>query len=119
MPAEGTALAGLHHPFGALQKIAIGTLAEYASCEDIDYCGDGADPEATHYLRVRWSKGTTLRGSSGSGLFLETGQLVGDLSGGLSRCDNREGPDDYGWFDLPYRKALYRWLGREAAPIAF
>jgi lysyl endopeptidase len=118
LPVEGTALAGIHHPFGARQKIAVGALAEYVSCKEIDYCGEGADPESIHYLRVRWARGATLPGSSGSGLFLGTGELVGALSGGFSRCGSPDGPDDYGRFDLPYRAALYRWLGQKAASIS-
>jgi len=111
LPALGTAITGLHHPRGGSQQIAFGTLAEYLNCEDVAYCGEQADPDELHYLRVRWSIGATSPGSSGSGLFLDTGQLVGVLSGGFSRCDNPGGDDDYGRFDLAYRQALHRWLG--------
>jgi len=111
LPAVGTRITGLHHPRGGLQKIVFGALTEYLNCEDVAYCGERADPQELHYLRVRWSAGATSAGSSGSGLFRETGQLVGVLSGGFSRCDNPGGDDDYGRFDLAYREALHRWLG--------
>jgi hypothetical protein len=107
----GTGLAGLHHPRGGVQRIAFGTLAEYRNCEDVACCGETANPGELHYLRVRWSVGATSGGSSGSGLFLETGQLVGVLPGGFSHCDNQGGSDDYGRFDLAYREALRRWIG--------
>jgi lysyl endopeptidase len=115
LPALGTGITGLHHPQGGLQQIAFGAESEYLNCEDVAYCGDGADPEELHYLRVHWSSGATSAGSSGSGLFLKTGQLVGVLSGGFSRCDSPGGDDDYGRFDLVYRQALHRWLGPPGA----
>jgi hypothetical protein len=94
-----------------MQRMAFGTLMEYLNCEDVAYCGEQADPEELHYLRVHWSAGATSAGSSGSGLFLDGGWLVGVLSGGFSRCDKPGGGDDYGRFDLAYREALHRWLG--------
>ena len=113
-PALGTVVAGIHHPLGQPQRIAVGVLSESLSCLEVEDCG--ADPEEAdeaHYLRVTWSQGITSAGSSGSGLFLTTGELVGTLFGGYSRCDHPDGPDDYGRFDLAYRGALYRWLGPE------
>lgn len=105
LPPQGTTVTGIHHALGGPRQIAIGELLEYIGCEVIDYCGDRRGQEDTHYLRVTWSMGSTEPGSSGSGLFLPLGELVGTLSGGV---DNR---DDYGRFDIPYREALHRWLG--------
>jgi hypothetical protein len=93
LPALGTRITGLHHPRGGAQRIVFGSVTEYLNCEDVSYCGEQADAEEVHYLRVHWSNGATSPGSSGSGLFLETGQLVGVLSGGFSRCDNPGGGD--------------------------
>ena len=104
-------MAGVHHPGGRRQAITFGQVVEHLNCDDILHCGNGADPDATHYVRVEWDGGTTLPGSSGSGLFLPDGRLVGVLSGGFGDCANPGGPDDYGRFDLPYRAALHRWLG--------
>ncbi|AFL73858.1 trypsin-like serine peptidase [Thiocystis violascens] len=110
-PALGQPVAGIHHPQGQPQRIALGTLTERLHCIAIEDCG--ADPESgeEHYLRVTWTTGITSGGGSGSGLFLPTGELVGNLYGGFSRCDNPQGPDDYGRFDLAYRAGLHRWLG--------
>lgn len=112
LPKPGTPLTGVHHPRGARQAIAFGSLTEYQNCADVVYCGEEADPEAIHYLRVNWDKGVVDVGSSGSGIFLPTGQLVGTLSGGFGDCERQEGPDDYGRFDLAYRAALHNWLER-------
>ncbi len=113
LPPIGTTLTGLHHPRGMRQRLTTGALSEYLNCADICYCGDGADPDAIHYLRVTWSHGVTEAGGSGSGVFLPSGELVGTLSGGFSRP---HGPDDYGRFDIPYRAALYKWLGPGRSP---
>jgi hypothetical protein len=120
LPPLGTAV---HHRRDPQQAIALGRVTEYLNCADVDHCADGADAEESHYLRVTWSHGFTDPGGSGSGLFLDTGQLGGTLSGGFSDCENPQGPDDYGKFELAYREGLWRWLGdadrlalRSAAP---
>jgi len=105
------ALTGIHHPRGARQGIAFGSLTEYENCTDVAYCGEEADFDAIHYLRVNWDKGVSLPVSNGSGIFRKTGELVGRLSGGFGDCEQQQGPDDYGRFDLAYRAALHRWLG--------
>ena len=110
LPALGTPVTAIHHPRGARQAIATGRLTEYLNCADVEHCADGADPDAIHYLRVTWSQGFTDPGGSGSGLFLDTGQLVGTLFGGFSDCEQQQRPDDYGRFDLAYREGLWRWL---------
>ena len=74
-------------------------------------CGADAAPDEDHYLRVRWAEGCTTPGSSGSGLFLEDGRLVGTLLGGTSDGANPAGPDNYGSFPAAYDAALHRWLG--------
>ena len=115
LPPLGTAVIAIHYQRGARQAIARGRVTEYLNCADVDHCADDADPDAIHYLRVTWSSGFTDPGGSGSGLFLESGQLVGTLSGGFSDCDHPQGPDDYGRFDLAYRERLRKWIGRPAA----
>lgn len=111
LPAEGQAVVGVHQPGGGLQAIAFGTVAEHLNCEDIDYCGEDADHDGVRFVRVEWAQGVTLAGSSGSGLFLPGGELVGVLSGGFGECGEQGGPDDYGRFDVAYRAGLDRWLG--------
>jgi lysyl endopeptidase len=105
LPPQGTAVTGIHHPRGGSRQIAFGELRKYIACDFIDYCGEDRGREDMHCLWVVWSTGATGGGSSGSGLFLPNGQLVGTLTGGV---DDR---DYYGRFDIPYRAALHQWLG--------
>jgi lysyl endopeptidase len=111
LPAVGAAVMSVHHPWGRAQRFAVGALSDYRNCADVNYCPDAADSDASHYLETVWSTGVTAPGSSGAGLFLASGQLIGTLNGGFSRCDNPRGPDNYGRFDIPYQDALHRWLG--------
>jgi hypothetical protein len=104
-------LASVHHPQGLNQAIAFGSVTALVPCAEVPLCErDGAD-DAGHYLRVHWNRGGTDIGSSGAGLFLASGELVGVLSGGLGDCQGRPGPDHYGRFDLSYGAGLHRWLG--------
>lgn len=115
IPAPDTALASVHQPRGLRQAIALGSVTAMVPCAEVPLCeGGGADDEG-HYLRVRWERGGTGVGSSGSGLFLPTGALVGVLSGGFGECEGTPGPDHYGRFDLAYRAGLQRWLGSAMA----
>ncbi len=100
----------MHHPQGQPQRIAVGVLSESLSCLAVEDCGADPDAMEEQFLRVTWAQGVTAGGSSGSGLFLESGELIGVLYGGYSGCGKPDGPDDYGRFDLAYRAALDRWL---------
>jgi len=111
LPPVGAAGVSVHHPRGGVQQFAVGSISDYRNCADVNYCPDAADPDAIRYLETVWSTGVTAPGSSGAGLFLASGQLIGTLNGGFSRCDNPQGPDDFGRFDLPYRDSLHHWLG--------
>ena len=53
----------------------------------------------------------TAQGSSGSALFNEQKQVVGQLCCGESFCDVPDGPDDYGRFDVAYDRILRPHLG--------
>jgi lysyl endopeptidase len=100
LPAVGTAVVGIHQPAGGLQAIAFGRIVEHVTCDRLDNCGDDADFDQAHYLRVQWVSGCTAPGSSGSGLFLEDGRLVGTLLGGTSGPGNPSGKDSYGKFRI-------------------
>jgi hypothetical protein len=111
LPDPGTALASVHHPLGLQQAITFGSVTALVPCAEVPLCeGDGSDAVG-HYLRVSWLRGGTDIGSSGAGLFLPSGALVGVLSGGFGDCLSKPGPDHYGRFDLAYRAGLFRWLG--------
>jgi lysyl endopeptidase len=113
VPPLGTSVAGIHHPGGDLQKITFGNMSSYGTCAATSpgqfTCRAASSPLATFY-EAAWSSGITEPGSSGSGVFLNSGHyLVGQLYGGTSSCSNA-GSDFYGRFDVAYNAALAPYL---------
>jgi len=103
LPPLGSPVIGVHHPDAGAQRLAIGTVTGHGNCFEANYCGPDADPAGIHYLLVSWTRGATTGGSSGSGLFLANGRLVGVLAGGLGESGEAEevgGSDDYGRLDM-------------------
>lgn len=91
----------IHHPAGDVKKISTFN----SSLEQIRFSNN---TEATHWL-VKWVQtengfGITEGGSSGSALFNQYGQVIGDLTGGTSACNvsNADKIDYYG-------KLSYSW----------
>ena len=78
--ANGTAVYAIHHPEGFPKKVSQG-IKEH---------------QDTGQHQVGWSSGSTLQGSSGSGLFTIGGDgswyLRGGLLGGSASCDNSGNP---------------------------
>ena len=99
--AMQTSIRGIHHPRGDLQKLSTGRIIA------TDYWDRPAFPD-THWV-VRWSSGVVESGSSGSGIFNRSNQLVGILTGGSSSCSFSTRPDYYGRFDLAFPR-LREWL---------
>jgi len=63
------------------------------------------------YWTVHYSSGTVDKGSSGSGLFNEYGQIVGQLRSGWSNCNFTDFGDRYGKFSYSWNGAeLQQWL---------
>lgn len=118
LPLLSNSVTGIHNPSGDLQKISFGTIIDYLSCPttpgNTTYnCTSSASGNADHF-EVIWSQGITEGGSSGSGLWIASGNshyLVGQLHGGSSYCATPTAPDEYGRFDVAYNVALYQWLG--------
>lgn len=85
---NGTAVRAIHHPSGDLKKTSLGQKT-------------GQD---TVNIEVGWTEGTTEGGSSGSGLFTDTGSeflLRGGLYGGFASCANSGNlshPDNIDWY---------------------
>ncbi len=92
-PAEGEAVTCIHHPLGEYKRISFGVNVD----------GD-AD-----FRYVQWSSGVTAEGSSGSPLFNASNEVIGQLWGGESTCENPTGLDYFGRFDVTY-KAISPWL---------
>ena len=90
---------GIHHPLGDIMKVSRDNDEPIA--QEISIDGQVAQTWAV----VDWDLGTTQTVSSGSGLFNENGQLIGQLFGGGSSCsgltDNGQ-PDFYGRFNVAW-----------------
>ncbi len=112
--ATGTALAGLHHPGGDLLKLSLGGTPSYARCEDTRCTPDSVD--TGNFMILRWTRGTTESGSSGSPVLAAVGSrryVVGHLFAGSASCTRPDGNDYYGRFDKAY-PVLRTWLGDPA-----
>ena len=74
--------AGIHHPAGDIKKFS--------------YDADPPFYDGAYWNVGAWDLGTTEGGSSGSGLYDETGLVIGHLLGGSASCFNTSGGDSYG-----------------------
>jgi len=96
--AGGTPVASIHHPQASYQRFAGGQTIDGS-------CPSDLPGVCEHFAPVRWQQGITEPGSSGAPLFAgppEDPRVVGALSGGLSACDNRQGADYFGRFELAF-----------------
>ncbi len=105
-------VSGIHHPSGDVKMIAFGSITGASNCREAGNCG-------FNDIEVLWSEGHTEGGSSGSGIFNPSGQLVGTLWGGSSSCGAQNevfGVDAYGRFadTLP---RVERFLNRSAESL--
>lgn len=101
----------VHHPVGDLAKIANGAVVNYGNCTYSAgglSCAGSADGSAQFY-QVKWNRGTTEGGSSGSGL-VKGGYLIGTLTGGSATCSNQTGSDYFGRLDVGMSGGMNKWL---------
>ncbi len=104
----------IHHPSGDVKKISLCSQP----LEHSQGTNAFGPSEMTHWKVTKWNKGTTEKGSSGSGLFSPQKRLIGQLDGGTASCYDRDGYDIFGkiaysWEneDSPYASARLReWL---------
>lgn len=99
---NGTAVRAIHHPSGDLKKTSLGQKITQDS----------------YNIEVGWTEGTTEGGSSGSGLFTDSGTqffLRGGLYGGYASCANTgnlantQNRDWYSRLDVAY-PSIQQWL---------
>lgn len=117
-PVLGTAVTGLHHAGGDLQKISFGAVQSFHECTVTDPISDSftcstSTQANAGYIDTLFTSGITEAGSSGSGLFKTVGSshyLIGQLYGGSASCSNPGGSNEYGRFDVAYSAALNQWL---------
>jgi lysyl endopeptidase len=114
-PAISAPVTAIHHPRSSYKRIAFGAAVAPGAC------GPGVPPEVCDGRQwVRWERGITEPGSSGSGLFLggaSDPKLAGTLTGGSSSCDNPSGSDYYGRFDLTFQAVGYYLTGAGCAYV--
>jgi lysyl endopeptidase len=105
----GSVITGMHHPSGDLKKFSQGSMLGYVqgtplSEGDLELTSDGK----ANYIQVRWARGTTEGGSSGSGVFTFNPagfyELRGGLSAGSAQCSNPNGTDEFARMDLLYTR---------------
>ena len=84
----------IHHPRGDFKRITFGNLTDGP---DACTLPSGVVPERFH--QSTWYAGTTEPGSSGSPLFNDSQQIIGQLWGGCASCDPELNIDYYGRFD--------------------
>jgi lysyl endopeptidase len=89
LPSSET-LTCIQHPEGLDKRISFGHKTDPGVGWE-DFTG------------VRWGTGVTEPGSSGSPLLNANHQVIGQLYGGTSDCDNPSGVDVFGRFDLSYQ----------------
>ncbi|MDO5288834.1 MAG: trypsin-like peptidase domain-containing protein [Pseudomonadota bacterium] len=107
-----TAVLGVHHPAGDLQKYSLGGIAGFVSCSSSGNCTESERSSSDMFV-ISWSNGTTEGGSSGSALFAQSGNtryVIGALNGGSASCSNPNGIDLYGRFERAYAMGIQRWL---------
>ena len=105
--AGGNSGVAIHHPAGDEKKIS--TYDEALTSSNWS-----TSPGGSHW-RVKWigtanGHGVSEGGSSGSPIFNEDGLVVGQLSGGMSECEDIN-PNGQTLPDL-YGKMSYNWTGQ-------
>lgn len=114
-PQKGERLMGLHYPAGQPLKISFGQLEGFLTCRRTMAGSQDCDPSGVrgaNYLQVKYHKGLTAQGSSGSGVFSNQGRYFrGNLFGSVQTCDKTGGVAAYSRFDRVYTEGhLDRWL---------
>lgn len=109
--APATAV-GIHHPSGDVKKISWDT-DETGISGYLDVTGTGGG--TTHWHINDWEDGTTEGGSSGSPLFNDNYQVIGQLHGGYASCSNNV-DDYYGRLALSFQY-IQEWLDPDSSGV--
>lgn len=94
---DATSACGVHHPSGDDKKICF----EQQPTTVTTYLGTSVPGDSTHIRVEDWDLGVTEPGSSGSPLFNQNHQVIGQLHGGYSACGNNLS-DYYGRFAISW-----------------
>jgi len=105
LPTSSETVTCIQHPNGLDKRISFGhKAAAGAGFED--------------FTGVRWYDGVTEGGSSGSPLLNAQHVVIGQLYGGNSGCNNLDGTDVFGRFDLTYQM-IQLWIDPDSLATAF
>ena len=100
---------GIHHPGGDYKKISVDFDPAFSYEYEITWDGDVVSPPNSHWV-LEFDRGATAGGSSGSPLFNQKGQIIGQLHGGSEGIDFY-GKFSYSWSKIPSApRSLYLWL---------
>ena len=118
----GSVITGMHHPSGDLKKFSQGTMLGYVQGTPVS---EGAlevvSGGKANYIQVRYARGTTEGGSSGSGVFTFNSsgyyELRGGLSGGAAQCSNPTGTDEFARLDLVFTKLAPYLIPSAVIPV--
>ena len=91
--ADATMAVGIHHPSADEKRISF----EFQATTTTSHQDTSVPGDETHIRVIDWDIGTTESGSSGSPLFNEDHQVIGQLHGGYAACGNSDS-DWYGKF---------------------
>jgi hypothetical protein len=94
--ANATTTACVHHPSGHTKRISFGGPTFITSYLSPTVPGDSS------HVHVAWTLGVTEGGSSGSPLFNQDRQVIGQLHGGPSSCVAADKSDYYGRFAVSW-----------------
>jgi hypothetical protein len=96
---DATSAVGIHHPDTDEKRISF----EDDPTTTTSYLGTSAPGDGSHVRITDWDLGTTEPGSSGSPVFDQDHQVIGQLHGGYAACGN----NDSDW----YGKTSVSWTG--------
>ena len=121
VPTSST-IFGIHHPSGDLKKFSQGSMLGYVQGTPVSEGGlEVVSGGKANYIQVRWARGTTEGGSSGSGVFTYNSagyyELRGGLSGGSAQCTNPTGTDEFARLDLVFTKLAPYLIPSAVIPV--
>ena len=103
--ADATSAIAIHQPSTDEKRISF----EYQPTTTTSYLGNPIPGDGTHVRVEDWDLGTTEPGSSGSPLFNQDHQVIGQLHGGYASCSSQTS-DWYGKFSISYPAGLVTHL---------
>ena len=95
--ADATSAVAIHHPSVDEKRISF----ENQATTTTSYLNNAVPGDGTHVRVIDWDDGTTEGGSSGSPLFNQNHQVIGQLHGGYASCSSQTS-DWYGKFSVSW-----------------